>query len=62
MRSITVFAGLALAAAFWVPRHASQFGVTAQPVSLSAHPLTPVACRRGALTVCHRAARFTRSI
>ena len=43
MRSITVFAGLALAAAFWVPRHASQFGVTAQPVSLSAHPLTPVA-------------------
>ena len=43
MRSITVFAGLALAAAFWVPRHASQFGVTAQPVSLSARPLTPVA-------------------
>ena len=43
MRSITVFAGLALAAAFWVPRHAAQFGVTAQPVSLAAHPLPPVA-------------------
>jgi aspartyl protease family protein len=43
MRSITVFAGLALVTAFWVPRHASQFGAAGEPVPISAHPLTPVA-------------------
>ena len=42
MRSITVFAGLALAAAFWVPRHASHFGATEEPARPSTDALTPV--------------------
>ena len=38
MRSIFVFAGLALAAAILAPRYVSQFGATPAPLALQAHP------------------------
>jgi len=40
MRSIVIFAGLALAAGFLVPRYASHFGANTEPASPPAHPLT----------------------
>jgi aspartyl protease family protein len=43
MRSIVVFAGLALAAGFLGPRYASHIGTNVEPATLSAHPLTSVA-------------------
>jgi aspartyl protease family protein len=44
MRSVTVFVGLALAAAFLGPRYASHIvGTTGAPVALEAHPVTAVA-------------------
>jgi aspartyl protease family protein len=43
MRPIIIFAGLALAAAFLVPRYASHFGAAPAPVALEAQPTTPVA-------------------
>ena len=41
MRSIVVFAGLALAAAFLVPRYAANLSADPKPTALAAHPLTP---------------------
>jgi len=43
MRSVVIFAGIALAAGFLGPRYASHIGTNAEPATLSAHPLTPVA-------------------
>jgi aspartyl protease family protein len=42
MRSIVAFAGLALAAAFLVPRYAANLSADPKPTALAAHPLTPV--------------------
>ena len=42
MRSIVIFAGIALAAGFLGPRYASHIGTDVEPATLSAHPLTPV--------------------
>jgi aspartyl protease family protein len=47
MRSIVMFAGLALAAGFFVPRYAAHIGPTEGPAPLSAHPLMPVAAGEG---------------
>jgi aspartyl protease family protein len=41
MRSIVAFAGLALAAAFLVPRYAANLSADPKPTALAAHPLTP---------------------
>jgi aspartyl protease family protein len=46
MRSIFVFAGLALAAAILAPRYVSHFGVAPAPLALQAHP-TPVPAAAG---------------
>jgi aspartyl protease family protein len=43
VRSIAIFAGLALAAGVLGPRYASHIGIAPEPATLSAHPLTPVA-------------------
>ncbi len=43
MRSIAVFAGLALAAGVLGPRYASHIGAAVEPAALSPHPPTPVA-------------------
>ena len=42
MRSVVIFAGLALAAGFLGPRYASRIGTNVEPATLSAHPLMPV--------------------
>jgi aspartyl protease family protein len=43
MRSIAIFAGLALAAGFLGPRYASHIGAAVEPAALSAHPPAPIA-------------------
>jgi aspartyl protease family protein len=43
MRSIVAFAGLALAAAFLVPRYAANLSADPKPTALAAHPVTPAA-------------------
>jgi aspartyl protease family protein len=43
MRSVIVFAVLALAAAVLAPRYASHFGATPPPVALQTHPTPPPA-------------------
>jgi aspartyl protease family protein len=43
MRSVLVFAGLALAAAILAPRYVSHFGAAPAPLALQAHPPPPVA-------------------
>jgi aspartyl protease family protein len=43
MRSIAIFAGIALAAGVLGPRYASHIGAAVEPAALSQHPPTPVA-------------------
>jgi aspartyl protease family protein len=47
MRTVTVIAIFALAAAAFVPRYASQMSATPAPLALAARPLTPVTAGSG---------------